>query len=83
LAFTSRANRVKGTNSGVAVEFLVKGEGFVGLNRDGRTVDTQWPRFSAEGAGVRALEVPEHAVSIGNEIGRHLNRGQAVQLEPG
>jgi len=82
LAFTSRANWVKGTNSGVAVRDLVKGVGFVVSNRDGRAVDTQRPSFSAQGTGVGALEVLEHAVGIGNEISRHLNRRQVVQLEP-
>ena len=82
MAFTSRANWVKGTNSGVAVRDLIKREEFVGLSRDGRAVDAQWPSFSAQGTGIRALEVLKHAVGIGNEVGRHLYRRQVVRLEP-
>jgi len=70
---TSRANWVKGTKSGVAVKYLIKMVGFVGASRDKHAVDTQWSSFSTQGAGVRALEKLEHAVSIGNEIGGHLN----------
>ena len=81
MAFTSRANWVKGTNSGVAVRNLVKGEGFVGSDGGGRAVDTQWPSFSTQGTGVGTLEVFEHAIGIGNKIGRHLNRYQDVRLE--
>ena len=46
---------------------------FMDSDRNERAVDTQWPSFSAQGAGVRALEIPEHAVSIGDEIGGHLD----------
>lgn len=81
MAFTSRANWVKGTNSGVAVRDLVKREEFVGLSKNGRAVDTQWPNFSADGTGVGALEVLKHAVGIGNEVCRHLNRCQVVRCD--
>lgn len=46
---------------------------FVGSNVSERTVDAQRPSFTAEWAGVGALEVLEHAVSVGDEIGRHLS----------
>jgi hypothetical protein len=70
---TSRANWVKGTKLGVAVKHLVRVVVFVGSNRWKRAVDTQWSGFSAQGTGVGALEVIEHAVSIGDEVGRHLD----------
>ena len=57
----------------MAVKSLVKIVEFVDSNRGERAVDTQWPSFSAQGTGVGALEVLEHAVSIGDEIGRHLD----------
>ena len=55
----------------MAVECLIKA-GFMG-NRKERTVDTQWSNFSAQRASIGALEVLKHAISIGDEIGRHLN----------
>ena len=45
----------------------------VDSNGNERAVDTQWASFSAQGTGVGALKVLEHAVSIGDEIGRHLD----------
>jgi len=72
LALTSRANLVKGTNSGVAVKCSAKTVGFADSKGNELAVDTQWPSFSAQGTSVGALEVLEHAVSVGNEIGRHL-----------
>jgi hypothetical protein len=82
LAFTSRANWVKGTKLGVAVKCLVKVVRSVYPNRNERTVETQRPGFSAQGTGVGALEVLERAVGIGNEIGRHLDPVSARQLKP-
>jgi hypothetical protein len=73
LALTSRANWVKGTKSGVAVKCLVDMMEFVDSSRNGRTVDTQWPSFSAQGTSVGTLEVLKHSVSVGDEIGRHLD----------
>ena len=70
---TSRANWVKGTKFGVAVKGLVRTAESVDSNGNERTIVTQWPSFSAQGTGVGALEVLEHAVSIGDEIGRHLD----------
>ena len=58
------------------MEHLIRKAEFTTSNRGERTVDTQRASFSAEGAGVGALEVLEHAVSIGNEIGGHLNGRQ-------
>ena len=46
---------------------------FVGSNRNEHAVDAQGSGFPAQGTGVGAFEVLEHAVSIGDEIGRHLN----------
>jgi len=57
----------------VAAGYLIEMMGFVGANMNKHAVDTQWSSFSTQGAGVRALEILEHAVSIGNEIGRHLD----------
>jgi len=54
------------------VKCLAKTVGFVDSNGNELAVYTQWPSFSAQGTSVGALEVLEHAVSIGDEIGRHL-----------
>ena len=70
---TSRANWVKETKLGVAVKCLVRIAESVDSNKNERTVVTQWPSFSAQGTGVGALKVFEHAVSVGDEIGRHLD----------
>jgi len=56
----------------VAVKCSTKTVGFVDSNGNELAVDTQWPSFSAQGTSVGALKVLEHAVSIGDEIGRHL-----------
>ena len=72
MALTSRANWVKGTKLGVAGRYLVRIMESVGLNRNRRAVDAQRPSFSAQGTGVRAFEVLKYAVSIGDEVGRHL-----------
>ena len=42
-------------------------------NRNEHAIDAQRPSFSAQGTGVGTLEVFEHAISISNEIGRHLD----------
>ena len=72
MALTSRANWVRGTNSGVAVKCSAKTVGFMDSNGNELAVYTQWPSFSAQGTSVGALEVLEHAVGIGDKIGRHL-----------
>ena len=53
---------------------VIRMTGLMGSNGHERAVDTQWSSLSAQGTGVGALEVPEYAVSIGDEIGRHLHR---------
>ena len=63
------------------MEYSNKKTGFASSNRDERAIDTQWPSFSAQRAGVGTLEVFEHAVSIGNEIGGHLDGYQTAQLK--
>ena len=78
---TSRANCVKGTKLGVAVKYLIKMTGSVGLDGNKRAVDTQRSSFSAQGTCVGALEILEHAVSIGNEIGGHLDLGLDDRIE--
>lgn len=52
---------------------MIEMVGFVSPNRNERAVDTQWPNFSAQGTGVGALEILEYTISIGNEIGGHLD----------
>ena len=73
MALTSRANWVKATKLGVAVKCLFRTAEFLDSNKNEHTVVTQWPSFTAQGTGVGALEVLEHAVSVGDEIGRHLD----------
>ena len=80
---TSRANLVKGTKSGVAGKDPVKLTGPAIPNSYGHTVDTQWTSFSTQGAGVGAFEVLEHAIGIGNEIGRHLSKMSANAIQSG
>ena len=36
-------------------------------------IDTQRQSFTGQGTGVRALEVLEHTVGVGDQIGRHLS----------
>lgn len=47
--------------------------GLCRIKQNEHAVDAQWTSFSAQGTGVGALKVLEHAISIGDEIGRHLD----------
>jgi hypothetical protein len=62
-------NEIRGS-CGVAIRMTE----LAGSSGHERAVDTQWSSLSAQGTGVGALEVPEHTVSIGDEIGRHLHQ---------